>query len=160
MATNNLLSLNPKESFHPDAAELSPLLELPARFLSGLPEPIRLRLKVAGAPAPIFFSTCPSSEPVPVLASTISFAGRELEALVCGIEADRLWHPEFLGFCFEKWRRPSFELSFADALSGANPDEHATFSLRRVLTRLEARVEQLEFISAVTVAQRPLHAAA
>jgi hypothetical protein len=146
MAIHKLNPLNLRALFHPDAAELLPLLELPAKFLAGLPEPISLRLKVAGAPAPICFKTSARSEIAPVLAPVITFDGAELAALVCGIEADRVWHPEFLGFCFEKWRQPSFELTQGVALAGANPDDAASFSLLRVLQRLEARVEQLELV--------------
>jgi hypothetical protein len=95
---------------------------------------------------------------LPVLADTIVFDGSELSALACAVEADRLWHADFLGFCFEKWRRPETRISVAQALAGANPDPSISFTLGRAFQRLGIEIESVEFDMSSIVA--PLHAAA
>jgi hypothetical protein len=128
----------------PDEAIVA-LLALPARLLPELPEPVQLRLRVAGAPTPVCFNTGALTIARPVLSDEIEFDAYELKALVLGVEADRIWHPDFLGICFEKWRRPTFQLAAPDALSGANPDPHAQFDLDRVLRRLCAEIVRVDF---------------
>jgi hypothetical protein len=136
------------------------LLDFPARWLPDLPEPISLSLLVAGAPVPVVFAfatiatiaTTPHSEDAAVLAATIRYDRDELRALVLGVEADRIWHREFLGFCFEKWRRPTFRLSLTEALAGANPDhEQPAWSLERILYRLQARQARIDGLELVAV---------
>jgi hypothetical protein len=76
----------------------------------------------------------------------IAFDRDELRALVLGVEADRIWHREFLGFCFEKWRAPTFRLSVEQALGGANRDCQAAWSSARFLRRLQAQLSAVEFV--------------
>jgi len=158
-------------------AQVRSLMQFPARWLVDLPEPIRVRLEVAGAPVPIAFAAGaasaaiddrPSSsrasqtrsslsgsspagsftEEAPVLAASICYTADEVRALVLGIEADRIWHREFLGFCFEKWRKPSFRVSIVEALDGANPDyEQPAWSFERILRRLQARITGVEVVA-------------
>jgi hypothetical protein len=128
------------------------LLDFPARWLPDLPEPISISLLVAGAPVPVVLATTPHSEEAAVLAATIRYERDELRALVLGVEADRIWHREFLGFCFEKWRRPTFRLSLTEALGGANPDhEQPAWSLERILHRLQARQVHIDGLELVAV---------
>ena len=94
----------------------------------------------------------------------IAFDGAELAALVVASEADRLWHPEFLGLCFEKWRSTEFRVRDHEVLAGANPDTSVTWTLAQVLERLGATLECVVFDADVReerarVAQG-LHAAA
>jgi hypothetical protein len=134
-------------------AQMRSLLEFPGRWLIDLPEPIVLHLRVAGAPVPVSFVTRASERwaEAPVLAASISYLPDELHALVLGVEADRIWHREFLGFCFEKWRRPAFRLSVAEALADANPDhEQPAWSCERILQRLQARVAGFEIVAAAS----------
>jgi hypothetical protein len=132
------------------------LLDFPARWLSDLPEPIGIPLLVAGAPVPVVFMTTPHAEEASVLAATIRYDRDELRALVLGVEADRIWHREFLGFCFEKWRRPAYRLSLSEALGGANPDhEQPAWSLERILHRLQARQVHIDGFE-LSAVSRPL----
>jgi hypothetical protein len=127
------------------------LLDLPALVLAELPEPIVLHVHVPGAPGSVLLTTrsIPNSD-----ASTDSRAGRaiitfdrdELRALVLGVEADRIWHREFLGFCFEKWRAPAFRVSSEAALGGANPDPQIAWSSASFLRRLQARLTAVECV--------------
>ena len=129
----------PRDGSRHESSALQALLDFPCLWLPDLPEPICLRLLVAGAPVPVVFDTSARGEELPVLATRITFERDELRALVVGVEADRIWHREFLGFCFEKWRKPSFRLGLAEALAGATPDrEQAPWSVARVLRRLQA----------------------
>jgi hypothetical protein len=118
------------------------VLELAAESLADLPQPIALHLDVAGSPLPVVFVTCSLSTHA---STAIVFDRDELRALVLGVEADRIWHREFLGFCFEKWRDSSFRLSEEIALAGANPDE-ARWSTSRMLSRLQARITDVEWL--------------
>jgi hypothetical protein len=133
-------------TFRPDPS-LAELLDFPARLALDLPEPVLLRLQVAGAPVPVEIATYPAALEPPVLADRITFDREEVRALVLGVEADRIWHADFLGMCFEKWRSPGFHLRAADALAGANPDDDRAWSLERVLRRLGATVVELEYAS-------------
>jgi hypothetical protein len=76
----------------------------------------------------------------------ITFDRDELRALVLGVEADRIWHREFLGFCFEKWRAPAFRVSSEAALGGANPDPQIAWSSASFLRRLQARLTAVECV--------------
>jgi hypothetical protein len=121
------------------------LLDFPFGWLSDLPEAIRFPVWVAGAPVPIVFDTTPQTSDAPVLATHIVFERDELRALAAGVQADRVWHREFLGFCFEKWRRPSFRVGLLDALAGATADdEQPAWSVERVLRRLQASLDATE----------------
>jgi hypothetical protein len=80
----------------------------------------------------------------------ITFDRDELRALVLGVEADRIWHREFLGFCFEKWRAPAFRVSVEQALGGANRDCEVAWSCARFLRRLQAQLSAVEFIERTT----------
>ena len=118
---------------------LNPLLGFPGRLLPDLPAPFRLVLNVSGAPVPVAFENAVPHEAHTVLAANVTFEAEELRALIVGVEADRIWHGEFLGFCFEKWRNPEFRVDASIALAGANPDlAQPPWSLRRVLRRLQA----------------------
>ena len=141
-------------------AELQELLALPARLVSGLPVPVCLELRVPGAPVPVVLwsGVAEQRENAPVLADTIVFDGSELEAILPACEADRLWHADFLGLCFEKWRRPEVPVRAAELLGGANPDPDAGWTLGRVLARLGIELEAIEL--GVEPVARPLHAAA
>lgn len=137
--------------------------ELPAQLLAELPEPIRLWLDVPGAPTQVCFFSGPHDprSEAHVLADTIVFDGDELNALVCAAEADRIWHGDFLGLCFEKWRKPEFRVETAALLAGANPDAGQAgheWSVERVLRRLGARLQLVEFGAAPHA--QPLHVAA
>ena len=141
--------------------------ELPAQLLAGMPETIRLWLDVPGAPTQVCFFTGPrdSHAEAHVLADTIVFDGEELNAIVCAAEADRMWHRDFLGLCFEQWRQPEFRVDAASALSGANganPDAGQAiteqWSVERVLRRLGASLQLVEFGAAPHA--QPLHVAA
>ncbi|HET8938941.1 MAG TPA: hypothetical protein VFN67_36105 [Polyangiales bacterium] len=140
--------------------ELQELLALPARLVSGLPVPVCLELRVPGAPVPVVLwsGVAGQRENAPVLADTIVFDGGELEAILPACEADRLWHADFLGLCFEKWRRPDVPVRAAELLGGANPDPEAGWTLGRVLARLGIELEAIEL--GVEPIARPLHAAA
>jgi hypothetical protein len=140
---------------------LQELLAVPARLVSALPVPVCLRLRVPGSPVPVMLWTgvyAAGRASTPVLADIIVFDGAELEALVTATEADRLWHADFLGLCFEKWRTPDVPVRAAELLGGANEEPDAGWSLGRVLARLGIEVETFE-LEAEPVA-RPLHAAA
>jgi hypothetical protein len=142
-------------------AALQELLAVPARLVSALPVPVCLRLRVPGSPVPVMLWTgayAAGRASTPVLADIIVFDGAELEALVIATEADRLWHADFLGLCFEKWRTPEVPVRAAELLGGANEEPDAGWSLGRVLARLGIEVETFE-LEAAPVA-RPLHAAA
>lgn len=142
-------------------AELQELLAVPARLVSGLPVPVCLHLRVPGSPVPVVLWTgayAAGRAATPVLADIIVFDGAELDALVTASEADRLWHADFLGLCFEKWRTPDVPVRAAELLGGANAEPDAGWSLGRVLARLGLEVETFE-LEAEPVA-RPLHAAA
>jgi hypothetical protein len=143
-------------------AELQELLTVPAALASSLPVPACLRLKVPGAPVPVVFWTGNVSalkrEAAPVLADIIVFDGAELQAMVCAAEADRLWHADLLGLCFEKWRRPEVPVRAAELLDGANPDAHGSWTLGRVFARLGVEVESIALDEEPLA--RPLHAAA
>jgi hypothetical protein len=133
------------------------LLGFPAGLLSDLPEPMLLRLHVAGAPVPVYLATYPLALDPPVLADRVMFDRSELRALLQGVEADRIWHADFLGYCFEKWRSPGFHLSAEDALSGVNTvntvnsvdaeGEARGWTLARVLRRLQAQLISVELLS-------------
>ncbi|HTU61406.1 MAG TPA: hypothetical protein VMF89_23285 [Polyangiales bacterium] len=142
-------------------AALDELLAVPARLVSALPVPVCLRLRVPGSPVPVMLWTgayAVGRASTPVLADIIVFDGAELEALVTASEADRLWHADFLGLCFEKWRTPDVPVRAAELLGGANQEPDAGWSLGRVFARLGIEVETFE-LEAEPVA-RPLHAAA
>jgi len=150
----------PSQATQQEAA-LQELLNMPARLLSGLPVPVCLHLRVPGAPVPVMLWTgayAAGRAATPVLADIIVFDGVELEALVIASEADRLWHADFLGLCFEKWRTPDVPVRAAELLGGANPEPEAGWTLGRVLARLGLEVDAVAF-DAEPVA-RPLHAAA
>jgi hypothetical protein len=119
-----------------------------------------LQLRVPGSPVPVVLWTGQQQrrESAPVLADIVVFDGAELDAIVTACEADRLWHSDFLGLCFEKWRTPNVPVRAAELLAGANAEPDAGWSLGRVLTRLGIEVETIE-IDVEPVA-RPLHAAA
>jgi hypothetical protein len=107
----------------------------------------------------------PPQSPPRALSDTIVFDAPELDALVLAAEADRLWHPEFLGLCFEKWRSGEFRVREHEVLAGANPDESVTWTLRQVLQRLGATIECVAFDADVREEERArvahgLHAAA
>jgi len=146
-----------------NAAEAQELLGLPAQVVGGLPAPVALRLHVPGTPVPVVLWTGRISpearRATPVLADMIVFDGAELEAIVCACEADRLWHADFLGLCFEKWRRPEVPVRAAELLDGANADENASWTFGRVLTRLGLEVEMMELDEREPVA-RSLYEAA
>jgi hypothetical protein len=144
---------------HADQTQLRQLLELPARWLADLPEPLTLHLSVSGAPAAVRFCTDARTESAPVLADHITFEQSELIALVRGAEADRIWHGEFLGMCFEKWRRPTFRVGMQEALCGANPDERVNWTVARWLTRLQVQIERIEW-NALSGELPALHVAA
>jgi hypothetical protein len=155
------------------------VLALPALALADLPEPITLHLHVPGAPGSVVFTTqrIPCSDPCNTAAGTartaalnatssahshvrphadavravLTFDRDELRALVLGVEADRIWHREFLGFCFEKWRAPAFRLTAELALGGANRDCQASWSCERFLQRLQARLCSVEFAEGAAV---------
>jgi hypothetical protein len=135
------------------------LLDLPALMLAELPEPIALHLQVPGAPGSVLLTTRSSQSPdapsahVPAASAIIKFDRDELRALVLGVEADRIWHREFLGFCFEKWRAPLFRVSSEIALGGANPDLQAAWSSARFLRRLQARLSAVEFVDDMLAAE-------
>lgn len=141
-------------------AELQELLAMPARLVSGLPVPVCLRLHVPGAPVPVVLwsGVAELRDVTPVLADTIVFDGGELEAMLPACEADRLWHPDFLGLCFEKWRRPEVPVRSAELLGGANAEPDAGWTLGRLFTRLGIELEAIEL--EVEPIARPLHAAA
>lgn len=141
-------------------AELQELLAVPARLVSGLPVPVCLRLNVPGAPVPVvLWSGLAEQRGVtPVLADTIVFDGGELDAMLPACEADRLWHADFLGKCFEKWRRPEVPVHAAELLDGANAEHDAGWTLGRVFARLGIELEAIELD--VAPIARPLHAAA
>jgi hypothetical protein len=143
-----------------DQSDQEAVLSLPARLVPGLPVPLTLRLRVPGAPVPvcIWTGTAAAGARAPVLADTIVFDGAELAALAVAAEADRVWHPEFLGLCFEKWRRPDTRVSEAELLAGANPDPEVSWSLERLLRRLGIELLGVELEIAPIV--RPLHVAA
>lgn len=136
------------------------VLALPARLVPSLPVPMLLRLHVPGAPVPVcvWTGTPEHAHRAPVLADTIVFDGAELEALAIAAEADRIWHPEFLGLCFEKWRRPQERLSPQALLAGANADESVTWDLARLLRRLGVELETVDLDCPPVVG--PLHVAA
>lgn len=156
------LSSSSAEQGDNDEAGLQALLELPARHVSGLPAPMALRLRVPGAPVPVVVWTgeiaAQARAAVPVLADSVVFDGGELDAIVMAAEADRLWHVEFLGLCFEKWRRPDVPVREAELLAGANPDTAESWSFGRVLRRLGVALEAVAYD--VQPSARPLHAAA
>jgi hypothetical protein len=148
MTTPNLTSIAVRNTVaHPASSAFAELGGLAARLLPDLPEAIALRLDVPGAPVPVWIhSGAATQSEMRALAERIEFDGREFAALVAGVEADRVWHRELLGFCFEKWRNPSFRLTTAVALAGVNPDERVEWSLERLLMRLQARVVEIVFI--------------
>jgi hypothetical protein len=143
------------------------LLDLPALLLTELPEPIVLHLHVPGAPGSVLFTTCTVHHPDSrsehahakheagvstdsrAARAVITFDRDEMRALVLGVEADRIWHREFLGFCFEKWRAPLFRVSSEAALGGANSDQQSAWSSARFLRRLQARLTRVEFVEDV-----------
>jgi hypothetical protein len=142
------------------SAELQELLAVPARLVSGLPMPVSLQLRVPGSPVPVVLwsGVAERRSVTPVLADTIVFDGGELDALVTASEADRLWHADFLGLCFEKWRRPDVPVRAAELLGGANAEADANWTLGRVLARLGIEVEAIELD--VEPIARALYAAA
>jgi hypothetical protein len=162
-ASGSINSINPSESPAATDGWWRTLLELPARVLVDLPEPIALQLRVVGAPATVLLTTAAVQNvnglarvaPNTISATaarvdnTIVFDRAELDALVLGVEADRIWHREFLGFCFEKWRTAAFHVSSSDALAGANPDPRADWSMAQVLRRLEAQVVAIECLASM-----------
>lgn len=139
-----------------------PILDLPARWVAELPEPLVLRLRVPGSPVPVCVWTggwaLTAPDAVPVLADTIIFDAQELAALVCAVEADRLWHADFLGLCFEKWRNPEVRVQTETLLAGANPDDSQHWRLGRVFQRLGVQLDAVELETAPIA--RPLHVAA
>jgi hypothetical protein len=120
----------------------------PARLLADLPLPVTLWLDIPGSPVPVCLTSAVSStEGLEPLAPQVVFSRDEVAALVLGIEADRLWRKELLGFCFEKWRRPVWHVSADDALAGALPDlEQPAWSVERVLKRLGATLLRVELV--------------
>jgi hypothetical protein len=144
------------------AVSFHPILALPAQLVAELPEPMLLRLHVPGAPVPVCMWTgslaAETRAALPVLADTIVFDGAELSALALATEADRLWHADFLGMCFEKWRKPETRINGAQALAGANPDPSMSFTLDRAFRRLGIEIESVEFDMSSIAA--PMHAAA
>ncbi len=122
-----------------------------AGLLPSLPLPVTLWLDVPGAPVPVVFTTKVNEPDPAVLADHVVFDGHELDALVAGTQADRLWRKDLLSFCFEKWRKPSVRISRQHALSGAvdrvAPEwsrESAGWSLGAVLARLGCTLERVE----------------
>lgn len=148
-----------------DHSAAHPVLQLPARAVASLPEAITLWLRVPGAPATVCLSTARAAheeitgeerdaiallrteapQSPGALADTIVFDGAELDALALASEADRLWHPEFLGLCFEKWRSTEFRVRDHEVLAGANPDTSVAWTLAQVLERLGATLECVVF---------------
>ncbi|HEX4352550.1 MAG TPA: hypothetical protein VHZ95_06545 [Polyangiales bacterium] len=137
------------------------VLEFAAEALRDLPQAIALHLDVPGSPLPVVFTTgLIARRPDANAASDIErdhgfdhgvntavvFDRDELHALVLAVEADRIWHREFLGFCFEKWRTSSFRVTEEIALAGANPDSQRRWSTARVFLRLQARITDVEWL--------------
>jgi hypothetical protein len=68
------------------------------------------------------------------------FGPAELEALVLGVEAERLWPGDVRGICLRKRLDPGFKLEAQEALCGAQPLPCAPLSLADVLARLDLRL--------------------
>jgi len=164
------ISISSHAGFGANTPSPHPVLALTAQWIAELPEPMVLRLRVPGAPVPVCIwtgsrrqtpsATSAAAAPAagPALADQIIFDRGELAALVCATQADRLWHADFLGLCFEKWRKPEVDISSDQLLAGANPDPSQVWTLERVLRRLGLELEAVEFDT--TPVARPLHAAA
>src|SRR5689334_5063091 len=90
-------SINAQAAHQDETSNEQAVNELPAQLLSTLPESIQLWLDVPGAPAQVclFSGARDPQAPAHVLADTIVFDGAELNALVCAVEADRVWHGDF-----------------------------------------------------------------
>lgn len=164
-AHSNATSIRTHSAFAASAlASSHPLLGLPAELITALPEAMLLRLEVPGAPVPVCVWTGTlelgheACSALPVLAEAIVFDGLELAALVTATSADRLWHADFLGLCFEKWRRPEVRIDVEQALAGANPDPDERWTLARIFTRLGVTLDAVELDYAPI--SQPLHVAA
>ncbi len=123
---------------------------LNAKLLPSLPLPVTVWVDVPGAPVPVCVTTAATAgdrgHEQPALAPHIVFDRDELAALVLGVEADRVWRKDLLGFCFEKWRRPAVRITPSYALDGAEPDaDTAAWTLGDVLHRLGATILRVDF---------------
>lgn len=120
---------------------LAEVLALPAEHLVGLPLETRFILEGHGFAHEIVWTTQPA---VRSSGGQLIFAASEVEALVTGVQAERLWSSDLKGFCLRKLHDPSFEVTTGLALGGAQPDTRGSWSLGQVLRWLDLELVAVE----------------
>ena len=116
-----------------------PLEELrgfPALLLPELPFEVRILVQARGIASEVVLGGATPGDP-------IGFNGAELRALAVGAQAERVWPADFRGYCLHKRQDPSFHVTEALVLAGAQPEAGPAWSLARVLDWLD--LEQVGF---------------
>jgi len=121
------------------------LLRLPAGLLGQLPLESKFCGKVRGIKGDVVFCTHPLAEPRPRSLEP-TFDGAELQALVLGVEADRLGAQDLLRLCQQKRDDPEFRVTAEHVLAGAQPDAAVSLSLGQVLGALELRLTRVALV--------------
>jgi hypothetical protein len=116
-----------KRSSGPDLElSRSELQALPARLLTKLPVETRIFVQAAGTKTEFVFTSAldaPEQEPRGERRRPCWLAASELDALVLGVEAERVFAADLTGFALRKLHDPKFRVTEEHALGGAqHPD--------------------------------------
>lgn len=116
-----------KRSSGPDLElSRSELQALPARLLTKLPVETRIFVQAAGTKTEFVFTTAldaPARKPGGTRRQPCWLTASELDALVLGVEAERVFAADLTGFALRKLHDPKFRITEEHALAGAqHPD--------------------------------------
>lgn len=116
-----------KRSSGPDLElSRSELHALPARLLTKLPVETRIFVQAAGTKTEFVFTTAldaPARKPRGERRQPCWLAASELDALVLGVEVERVFASDLTGFALRKLHDPKFRITEEHALAGAqHPD--------------------------------------
>ena len=103
----------------------SELHALPARLLTKLPVETRIFVQTTGTKSEFVFTTAPDA-PRPTRDDRRTpywFAASEIDALVLGVEMDRVFASDLTAFALGKMRDRSFRVTDEHALAGAQPPD-------------------------------------
>jgi hypothetical protein len=121
------------------------LLRLPAGLLRQLPLESKFCGKVRGIKGDVVFCTHPLAEPRPRSLEP-TFDGAELQALILGVEADRIGAQDLLRLCQQKRDDAEFRVTAEHTLAGAQPDAAVSLSLSQVLRALDVRLTRVALV--------------
>jgi hypothetical protein len=112
-----------KRSSGPDLElSRSELQALPARLLTKLPVETRIFVQAAGTKTEFVFTTAldaPAHKPRGERRRPCWLAASELDALVLGVETERVFASDLTGFALRKLHDPKFRITEEHALGGA-----------------------------------------